>query len=205
MNKFLFEKSFDKNKKKSNPPEQTFTATDVDIFKSIAFEEGYNEAQKANSKNLLDVAEQLPEQFKVLQEQIEEMDRKYRCIAHDIALAAIKSVIPGAVDKFGFEDVKILIDKAFDKLSDAGSVNITVNPELQSKVEEFIKEAYKNEHYQITTDQNFSMTDCRVETKSGSVERYFERVWDSIETLLLDYRPKDKASYPIQQDQKGAE
>lgn len=210
MNKFLFDKSFDAARQKEQPKEPTFTTAEVETFKTVAFEDGYNKAQASIEQQLQELAQQIAIKLEAIQQQHSELDKKYRGIAHDIAGTTIKAVLPGAVDQFGFDEVKQIINQAFDKLSDAGSIKITVNPEIQGKVEEFIQKADKDQNCRIIVDKNFAKTDCLVETNSGSMERYFETVWQDIEKILKDYHPSEKHNKSLTKDeqideQQGAE
>ena len=209
MNKFLFDKSFDRSKQKDKPTEPTFTQGELEVFKNVAYEEGYNKAHAAIEQQLLEIAQQISGKLDAVQKQQTDMNKKYRSIAHEIATTVIKAVLPGAVEQFGFEDVKQLIDKAFSKLSESEGISITVNPDLQDKVQEYIKGTHQEENFKVKANQEFSMTDCLVETQSGSMERYFESVWKDIEKILSDYYPGSKPKANDQDEQltkqQGAE
>ena len=191
MAKFLFENSFDEKELKA-----TFDRKAMEEIRLKSFEEGQEKGRQAaldDIQNQLKIAStSLGEQISSLLSTEEKVRDTFHKAALEISQTITMRVIPSLATKGAREEVEAIVRKALDSFSERAPVNIYVHPTLREPMQAYVTGMGEDvvERVKIIEKEGLDISDCKVESPLGSVERITKAIWDDVNEVLKSYHPE---------------
>jgi flagellar assembly protein FliH len=120
--------------------------------------------------------------------EIEQKKSEMESSSLKFALGVIRKVLPSLERENAESEVKAFLAENFANFATQESLSFSFNPETISLVAESIGRLAEQNDFEgkiaVHKDASLGVSDCRVEWKSGGVERNTEKTLDKIEDLI---------------------
>ena len=154
----------------------------------VAYNKGLEEAKNSSLEkhNLLleDIKNQLIMIFASLDDKKTDMERD----TLNFSIGLVRKVLPTLEKERAEKEVKNFLAENFANFSSQDALSFSFNPETISKVADSIGRLAEQNDFEgkisVHKDVSLGPSDCRVEWKSGGVERKTSNIMDKVENLI---------------------
>ncbi len=172
--------------------ELTYSETELKEAIRQAEEVAYNKGFKTASGDLSEKQNQLlsdiKNQLMTIYAEIENKKSEIESSSLKFALGVIRKVLPTLEQERAEAEVKRFLTDNFVNFAAQESLSFSFNPETVPLVAESIGRLAEQNDFEgkiaVHKDASLGVSDCRVEWKSGGVERNTEKTLDKIEDLI---------------------
>lgn len=196
--KFLFETFVDPStvlEEESLPqPAPLFTLQEKEEAYHHGYSAGYEQGEKESlekeksSREAL-IQELLNQIFSQLQLSFEEIENHKKNMIHQVVALVrqiFEKLFPILEKHFGVEQVKKLVQEVIESESPP-ALKITTHPQLHILLQEQFKKMSPPCVITFETNENFDLSNCRIEWQDSGIERAISQVVTEIETLLKGF------------------
>lgn len=195
--KFLFERSFDDERRRGNDPKAVLSAGELEAIKAQARAEGINEGKnEANENQQAQLNVLLGKLSGDLQNlaQYSDTQQKTRDEALATAIKAIaQKLMPHYVQANGLGEIEGIVTKTLNDLRGEPRLVIRVAEAhveaCSQRLPEIAKQIAFPGQLIILGEPNLTASDCRIEWADGGLERLENNLWTEIEMVLAKYAP----------------
>ena len=154
----------------------------------VAYNKGFEEAKTAiiEKQNILleDIKNQLMTIFASLEEKKSDLETS----ALNFAVSLVEKILPTLEKEVAEKEVKIFLAENFANFSSQESLSFSFNPDMLSHISSSIRRLAEQNDFEgkisVHKDLSLGLSDCRVEWKSGGVERKTSTVIDKVKNLI---------------------
>lgn len=167
--------------------EEEFVAA-VKQAETEAYEQGYNAAidQEAQKQNIL--LEDIKNQLMMIFAGLESKQVEWENASLKFALAAVRKVFPTLEKERAEAEIKTFLSDNFANFAMQDSLSFSFHPDMVSLVADSIGRLAQQNDFEgkiaVHKDKSLGLSDCRIEWKSGGVERVASKILDKVETLI---------------------
>lgn len=191
MAKFLFENSFNEDDLRS-----TYDHKAMEEIKLQSFEEGRTqgkqEALEEIENHLKLISGELESQLTALLASEASVRETIHLTALEVGKAITEVVIPTLAQKGAWEEIEAVVKKALASFSESTPIELKVHPDLQEPTKEYITsmgEALAS-RVTVSADGECQISDCKVESVLGGIERITATIWEDVNKTLQSYHPE---------------
>ena len=156
--------------------------------KEEAYNKGLEEAKNSleEKQNILleDIKNQLMTIFASLDEKKSDMERS----TLNFAVGLVKKILPTLEKERAEQEVKSFLAENFANFASQEALSFSFNPEIISQVADSIGRLAEQNDFEgkisVHKDVSLGLSDCRVEWKSGGVERKTSNILNKVENLI---------------------
>ena len=180
--------------KEVEPVENLITYTEEEMkealaqAKEVAYNKGVEDTKSSmeEKQNVLleDIKNQLMTIFASLDEKKSDLERS----ALNFAVSLVEKIFPTIEREMAEKEVKNFLAENFANFSSQESLSFSFNPDMLSCVSDSIRRLAEQNDFEgkisVHKDISLALSDCRVEWKSGGVERKTSSVIDKVKNLI---------------------
>jgi flagellar assembly protein FliH len=156
--------------------------------KEEAYNKGLEEAKNSleEKQNILleDIKNQLMTIFASLDEKKSDMERG----TLNFSVSLVKKILPTLEKERAEQEVKSFLAENFANFASQEALSFSFNPEIISQVADSIGRLAEQNDFEgkisVHKDVSLGLSDCRVEWKSGGVERKTSNILNKVENLI---------------------
>ena len=153
-----------------------------------AYEQGYNAAVDENAKQQNILLEEIKNQLMMIFAGLDTKKAELENTSLKFALAAVRKVFPTLEKERAEAEIKTFLSDNFANFAMQESLSFSFNPDMVSSVADSIGRLAEQNDFEgkiaVHKDKSLGLSDCRVEWKSGGVERIASKILDKVETLI---------------------
>jgi flagellar assembly protein FliH len=161
------------------PPPATFTEEELLLAREASFEEGRQaglaEAAAASDRLLAEAMAAIAAGVDTVKAQQEELADVNLRTAVRVAQAVLKKVLPGACEKYAFEEVARVVEECVGHVLDEPRMVVRVSADLTDPIRDRLEAIAADQGFQgrvvVQADPRLVPGDCRVEWTDGGAER----------------------------------
>lgn len=176
----------------AEPPPPMFTEEELSIARTQAYAEGETagraEGQRIVEAQISQALEQALPQIGKLIDRQHKSDAELRAASVDIALAAVRKLLPEAARRRGLSEIEAVIRDCLLDMVDEPRIVIRVADEmldmLSARVEPITERLGFAGSVVLLAEPGMGPADCRIEWADGGAERLSSRVWQDIEAAV---------------------
>ncbi|HLG87230.1 MAG TPA: FliH/SctL family protein [Alphaproteobacteria bacterium] len=186
-----------------------YSQAEIDQARADAFEEGRTKAlvdyENTDAHRLTSAVERLADGMARLGAAEETRSREFHASAMNVAIAAIRKIMPELARRFGQQEIEAVIATALTDQHDEPRLVFRVPDPLFEPAAERIAELARQRGYAgktvILADSTLGPSECRIEWADGGVERLTDRTLADIAHAIarLVQTPPNPAISPIEQ------
>lgn len=177
----------------AEPPPPMFTEEELSIARTQAYAEGETagraEGQRIVEAQISQALEQALPQIGKLIDRQHKSDAELRAASVDIALAAVRKLLPEATRRRGLGEIEAVIRDCLLDMVDEPRIVIRVADEmldmLRARVEPITERLGFAGSVVLLAEPGMGPADCRIEWADGGAERLSSRVWQEIEAAAV--------------------
>jgi flagellar assembly protein FliH len=174
------------------PPPPTFSEEELQLARESAFEEGRQaglaEAADMSERMLASAMAGIAGGVEILKAQQEELGDVHVRTAVRVAMAVLKKVLPGACEKYAFEEVARVVEECIGHVLDEPRIVVRVSADLTDPIRDRLEAIAADQGFQgrvvVQADARLSPGDCRVEWTDGGAERDQARLVRDVEDAV---------------------
>ena len=155
-----------------------------------AYQKGVAEAKQSIETEQVKLLKKIENQLKIIFNQIEEKTAEREAGALTVALGAVEKIFPTLEKKQAEAEIRKFLDENFAQFASQEMLSFSFHPDSISLIAGSLgKLAEKNDFegkIAVHKDETLGVSDCRVEWKSGGVERKASTVLEKIKSLTND-------------------
>jgi flagellar assembly protein FliH len=190
VRKFMFTRSFDKGAEEPRVP--VFTEEQVKAAHDAGFQEGYRAGQASTQEEqqaqFNSLVEQIAASLENITGELTSRRQTQEQGVSDIAIAIAAKVLPSAVQRGGFDEIKAQLESIMRDMSNEPRLVVRVAPSLQPQVEELMKDLSQRQAFEgqllVLADEGLGPSDCRVEWSDGGLERNLDLFWKKLDETV---------------------
>ena len=172
--------------------EKTYTEEDLKLAVEQAEEQSYNKGLEdarnsiMETQNILfeDIKKQLMMVFASLEDKKSELENS----ALKFSISLVEKIFPSMEKEFAEKEVKKFLSENFANFSSQEALSFSFNPDMLSHISGTLRRLAEQNDFEgkisVHKDPELSLSDCRVEWKSGGVERKSSIVIDKVKKLI---------------------
>lgn len=174
------------------PPPPTFSEEELQLARESAFEEGrqfgLTEAAESSARMLAMAMAGIAAGVETLRVQQEELGDTNVRTAVRVAMAVLKKVLPGACEKYAFEEVARVVEECVGHVLDEPRIVVRVSADLTDPIRDRLEVIAADQGFQgrvvVQADARLAPGDCRVEWTDGGAERDQARLMRDIDDAV---------------------
>lgn len=186
------------------PSSYNFAEEKIDENMAVYTEEEYQQAIEEASKNAYDKAmedaknssfeqqnillENIKNQLMTIYSTLDEKQTTLEASALKFSIEMVRKILPTLEKERAEKEVKNFLAENFANFSNQDTLSFSFNPEIISSVADSISRLAEQNDFSgkisVHKDVSLSLSDCRVEWKSGGVERKTSDIVNKVENLV---------------------
>lgn len=189
IRKFTFDTFFDLERQPEpaaveiEAPPTVYSQAELEQACADAFEDGRTKAllehEGTDAHRLSGAFEKLADQIAAMGEAEEARAREFRASAMNVALVAVRKILPELARRFGRQEIEAIMVDVLSELSEEPKLVIRVPDSAFDSIAERVTDLVRNRGYAgktiVLADGGLGPSDCRIEWADGGVERLAER------------------------------
>ena len=214
IRKFTFDSFIDFDRQPEPPLQQNdtdvqavYSQSDLDQARAEAFEEGRTRAlvdhEGTDTHRLANAIEKLAGEVARMGEAEALRIREFNASAMNVALAAVRKVMPELTKRFGPHEVDAVMADALSEQHDEPRLVFRIPDALFESATERVAELAGERGYAgktvILADAALGPSDCRIEWADGGVERLAERTLAEVANAIIRLTQNQPTNSPIEQ------
>lgn len=180
--------------KETEVEENIITYTEEELRESlaqaekVAYNKGLEEAKNSSIEKQNILLEDIKNQLMTIFASLEEKKSDTEISTLNFAVSLVRKILPTLEKETADKEVKKFLSDNFSSFASQESLSFSFNPEVISQVADSIGRLAEQNDFEgkiaIHKDASLGLSDCKVEWKSGGVERKTSSMLNKIENLI---------------------
>ena len=160
----------------------------VEQASKVAYDKGVEEANNSLVEKQNILLENIKNQLMTIYTRLDEKQTNLETSALNFSIEMIRKILPTLERERAEKEVKNFLAENFSNFSKQDTLSFSFNPEIISSVADSLSRLAEQNDFEgkisVHKDVSLGLSDCRVEWKSGGVERKTSEMINKVENLI---------------------